>query len=48
MYNTFGEPFEFAWAAELPYGFGRDGAEGENPVVWNVEFFITPFDLLDP
>lgn len=47
-YNTFGQPYEFFWAAELPYGFGRDGADGENPVVWNVEFFITPFDRLDP
>ena len=47
-YNSFGQPYEFAWAAELPYGFGRDGADGENPVVWNVEFFVTPFDLLDP
>ena len=47
-YNGFGEPYEFAWAAELPYGFGRDGADGENPLVWNVEFFITPFDFLDP
>ena len=47
-YNSFGQPYEFAWAAELPYGFGSDGADGENPVVWNVEFFVTPFDLLDP
>lgn len=46
-YNSFGEPYEFAWAAELPYAYGRNGAEGENPVVWNVEFFVTPFALLD-
>ena len=46
-YNSFGEPFEFSWAGEFPYAYGGDGAEGENPIVWNVEFFITPFDLLD-
>ena len=46
-YNSFGEPYEFAWAGELPFAYGGDGADGENPVVWTVEFFITPFDVLD-
>ena len=46
-YNSFGEPYEFAWAGELPFASGGDGADGENPVVWTVEFFITPFDVLD-
>ncbi len=47
-YNTFGQPYEFSWVGELPYAHGGEGANGENPVVWNVEFFITPFDFLDP
>ena len=38
-YNSFGEPYEFAWAGELPFASGGDGADGENPVVWTVEFF---------
>lgn len=46
-YNDFGEPYEFAWAGELPFASGGDGADGENPVVWTVEFFITPFDVLN-
>ena len=45
--NSFGEPYESAWAGELPFAHGRIGAEGENPVVRDVEFFITPFGLLD-
>ena len=46
-HNSFGERYQSAWAGELPYAYGRNGAEGENPVVWNVEFYITPFALLD-
>lgn len=46
-YNNFGEPYEFSWAGEFPYGSGGNGANGENPVVWTVEFFITPFRVED-
>ena len=46
-YNSFGEPYDFFWAGEFPYAYGGVGAVGENPVVWIVEFYITPFDLLD-
>ena len=46
-YNSFGEPYEFDWAGYPPYAQGGDGAAGEFPIVWVVEFFITPFDYLD-
>ena len=46
-YNPHGKPHEFYWAGELPYAHGGDGAAGEFPIVWTVEFFITPFDFLN-
>ncbi len=41
--DPFGEPYEFDWAGDPPYAQGGDGAAGEFPVVWVIEFFVTPF-----
>ena len=33
------------WPAEPPFGHGFGITHGENPSIWVVEFYLTPFDL---
>ena len=33
------------WPTEPPFGHGFGISHGENPSVWGVEFYLTPFDL---
>ena len=35
------------WMVELPFARGGGGVYGENPTIWSVEFFVTPFDRLN-
>ena len=35
-----------SWVVLPPYSDGGGGVAGENPTVWVVEFFVTPFDWL--
>ena len=34
------------WVDDPPYADGGEGAIGENPTLWHVEFYVTPFDEL--
>ena len=34
------------WWSRPPYGDGGGSANGENPTVWVVEFYVTAFDML--
>ena len=34
------------WTTAFPYGEGDGVSVGENPSVWHIEFYITPFDAL--
>ena len=34
------------WWSYPPYGNGGGAIRGENPVIWTVEFYVTPFDML--
>ena len=40
------DPEGLEWVNYPPYIDGGVGAVGENPVFWNVEFYVTPFDAL--
>ena len=40
------DPEGFEWVNYPPYIDGGEGAVGENPVFWSVEFYVTPFDAL--
>ena len=35
------------WMVELPFARGGGDVYGENPTIWSVEFFVTPFDRLN-
>ena len=35
-----------SWVVLPPYSDGGGGVAGENPIVWVVEFYVTPFDWL--
>ena len=40
-------PFERPnWMVHPPYADGGRGVLGENPFVWTIEFYVTPFDAL--
>ena len=36
------------WMVNPPYCNGGGSVSGENPTIWSMEFFVTPFDLLVP
>ena len=40
------DPEGVEWVNDYPYADGGEAAVGESPVVWTLEFFVTPFDAL--
>ena len=43
---TFFDDEELEWVDDLPYAEASEGAVGENPTFWTIEFYITAFDAL--
>ena len=40
--------FPTIWIQYPPYSESGAGAFGENPSIWSIEFYVTPFDLVIP
>ena len=44
--GLFHDPEGLEFVDDFPYADGSEGAVGENPVFWTLEFYVTPFDAL--